>query len=287
MFDIQPRRWRGYLNLSAIFFLFVLVLITCRDKKELDVMKANKNISILQSAAIDSLATKYIFFGHKSVGYNIMEGVQRLVDTQDQLSQLVISEIGDTLKMDRPGLYHKANGQNGLPKSKCDAFRDFLIKDRRGDRFDLALFKLCWADFTPKTDVKDLFAHYVRTVNEVRLTFPNLKIVHVTVPLYTHTRGIKGIVKDILRPDILNVKRNQFNQLLTDTYAGKEPLFDLAGVESTRPDGSRSTFEYEGKTYYSLHAPYSDDGGHLNDVGKVFVANELLAALASAALLAR
>jgi len=43
----------------------------------------------------------------------------------------------------------------------------------------------------------------------------------------------------------------------------KEPLFDLAAIESTAPDGTRASFMKDGKTYYQMVSDYTHDGGHL------------------------
>jgi len=62
--------------------------------------------------------------------------------------------------------------------------------------------------------------------------------------------------------------RGEFNRLLRERYA-EDPIFDLAAVTSTYPDGRRETFTLDGKTYESLVPAYTDDGGHLNAVGAV------------------
>jgi len=64
--------------------------------------------------------------------------------------------------------------------------------------------------------------------------------------------------------------------MLRKEYEGKEPLFDIAKFESTLPDGSRTSFSENGKIYYCLASNYTTDGGHLNDLGKKVVAEQLL-----------
>ena len=56
----------------------------------------------------------------------------------------------------------------------------------------------------------------------------------------------------------------------------KEDPFDLALVESTRPDGTREFFYRKGVSYSALTPAYSDDGGHLNNEGRRHVAERLL-----------
>jgi lysophospholipase L1-like esterase len=109
----------------------------------------------------------------------------------------------------------------------------------------------------------------------------------VTMPLTEATapNPVKSLVKRLIgRPEAhelgRNVKRNRFNDLLRHEYSGKEPLFDLAGIESTRPDSSRSYFTREGLRIYTLASEYSSDGGHLNALGRRVAAAQLLSFLA-------
>ncbi len=59
------------------------------------------------------------------------------------------------------------------------------------------------------------------------------------------------------------------------------PFFDIAKIESTFPDGTRSTFTKDGKTYYSMVPEYTHDGGHLNEMGRKKVAKQFLLLLAN------
>ena len=56
---------------------------------------------------------------------------------------------------------------------------------------------------------------------------------------------------------------------------------DLAGVESTHPDGTRESFTSRGKDYFALVPSYSHDGRHLNEPGRRAVAEALLVFLAN------
>ncbi len=78
-----------------------------------------------------------------------------------------------------------------------------------------------------------------------------------------------------------NIRREQFNELMRREYTGREPIFDLAAVESTAPDGARQTFEFQGQRGLALFPPYASDGRHLGEAGRRRVAEELLVLLAS------
>jgi hypothetical protein len=59
-------------------------------------------------------------------------------------------------------------------------------------------------------------------------------------------------------------------------------MFDLAAVMSTYPDGRRESFRLDGNTYDSLVPAYTDDGGHLNAVGRTHAAAGLVRSIANA-----
>ena len=113
--------------------------------------------------------------------------------------------------------------------------------------------------------------------------YPDAKFVHVTVPLGTSVPTWKTKIKQLLGIPIWgfenNISRNQYNDLLIKEYGDKEPIFDLAKIESTYPDGSLSTFKDSRKEYFSLVPEYTYDYGHLNELGRGRVAKELLITL--------
>ncbi len=240
---------------------------------------ADNTSTVLESAQV--LSSKKIFFGHASVGYNITAGLEQICV---EPCALTILEIKDGQAPRESGFYHKVNGKNFDPKGKCDAFRTFLMEDNRGEKFDIAFFKFCFVDITRQTDIKDVMNYYMDTVDSLKKHFPDLTIVHVTTPLSVHAWGLKGWLKNLLVDDLDNVKRNQFNYLLIETYKNQDPIFDLAKVESTKSDNKRSGFTYKGQTYYSLYRQYSNDGGHLNEYASKLAAVELLHVLTEAAL---
>jgi hypothetical protein len=91
---------------------------------------------------------------------------------------------------------------------------------------------------------------------------------------------IKGMLGKVTVRD-LAVKRNQFNTLLTQTYAGVDPIFDLAQVESTHGDGSRSYFMRDNEKIHTLASEFTIDGGHLNELGRRTAAERFLLFLGS------
>jgi lysophospholipase L1-like esterase len=76
-----------------------------------------------------------------------------------------------------------------------------------------------------------------------------------------------------------NANRTRFNDMLRAEYGGKDPIFDIAKLESTA-GGSRNVFEYDGQKVEALVPAYTNDGGHLSDEGKRWIAEQLLIFLA-------
>jgi hypothetical protein len=140
-----------------------------------------------------------------------------------------------------------------------------------GDVVDIAFMKLCYIDINNDTDVRELFEYYLKSLDSLQTKYPDLKIIHFTVPLTIKSKGIKGLAKVILKRDD-NINRNKFNELMKNQFDQNE-LFDIAGIESTFPDGS--SYRYV-NGIPGLIPEYSSDGRHLNQDGKVLVARELV-----------
>ena len=71
--------------------------------------------------------------------------------------------------------------------------------------------------------------------------------------------------------------------MLRSTYEGKEPIFDIARLESTDPKGC-TVFRTVGSEQVPLvDVGYTADGGHLNKLARKRIAEQLLIVLANAA----
>jgi len=239
---------------------------------------------VLNHAQIQSLMSKRIFFGHQSVGDNIMQGIRDCVAAEPRL-KLNIVATPDPHTVPGYAFLEAHIGVNRDPKSKTDAFNQ-VMDNGFGSQGGVAFYKYCYIDFGPSTDVSQVFALYRDGITELRRKYPSLAIVHSTVPLTARESNTttKSRVRSFLRGIIgrdPNVKRNQFNELLRQEYAGKEPLFDIAEIESTQSDGSRSYFRRGFQKIYTLAREYTNDGGHLNENGRRLAAEQLLAVLAT------
>ena len=233
---------------------------------------------------IQSVMTKRIFFGHQSVGDNILQGIRDLMASDPRLK---INLVSSTEPRSIPGFaFIEAHvGVNRNPKSKTEAFTEVIDKGF-GAEGGIAFYKYCYIDFGPKTDVEQVFADYREATLALKEKYPSLVLLHSTVPLTAEDRAqsAKEAIKNQLRRILgrePNTKRNRFNELLKQEYQGKDPVFDLAEVESTRSDASRSYFLYGFKKIYTLAPEYTTDGGHLNGLGRRKAAEQLLSLLAT------
>ena len=233
-------------------------------------------------AQLASVAATHVYFGHQSVGANILAGL-REISARPTAPRLTIASTRDLTGVAAPALVEFTIGENGDPASKSADFSaaiDALGPDASG----IALFKYCYLDITPHTDVAQLFAAHRASVRALQSRHPRLTFVHVTAPLTTAEPASKALLKRMLGKSSsrdANLKRNEFNALLRREFQG-EPIFDLARIESSRADGSRAFFTAAGDTVYTLAPELTDDGGHLNADGRRAAAEELLTVLAAA-----
>ena len=231
-----------------------------------------------------ALSKARIYFGHQSVGNDILGGIRDILRSSEFKIHLTI-EDGNTSDSNRNGvILHGTIGENGVPDSKLS---DFSLKITSINNLDIALMKFCYIDFDAQTNAEKLFAQYKEAMIILQKKVPGIRIAHVTVPLTSYHPGWKAAIKRLLgRTDAgldANIGRNAYNSLLVREYAGKEPVFDLAALESTTPDGKRTSFQYAGESVFYLSPSYTSDGGHLNEIGRRKVAKGFLAFLAKLA----
>jgi hypothetical protein len=227
-----------------------------------------------------ALAAKRMFFGHQSVGANIMEGVKAVLAEHADIP-LQVFESSTLDSTSPPGLYQARIGHNGDPASKLAAFDTIVGRGAPS----IGVLKFCFVDVEGGRNPDSLFAAYQSDITALRARMPGLVIMHVTMPLTTTGEGRRDLLMAKLKGRLtsydLNLIRNRYNALLREAYVGKEPVFDLARLESTRADGSRSYFVRGSDTVYTLANEWTDDGSHLNTVARRAAAEAFLATLAT------
>lgn len=233
------------------------------------------------AAALRELCTRRVFFGHQSVGGNILDGVRDWLHDSGVPWPIVEP---DQAPGEGGALIHAAVGQNGQPATKCADFRRWLDGGTLG-RVDVAVLKFCYVDVQRDDEASPLLSEYRSTLEDLARRHPATVMVPVTVPL-THAEGGLGVVvRELLgRPNpskLKNLARQAFNDALRRGWSAT-PIFDLAIAESTGPDGATNVFTYQGRRSENLVAGYTGDGRHLNAAGRRALAAAFLQALAVA-----
>jgi hypothetical protein len=230
---------------------------------------------------IDNLIKRRVFFGHQSVGANILDGVRDLLN--DAGRNWPIVELGSSVPAGG-ALIHAKVGTNQQPLTKCEDFRG-IIDERLSGEVDIAVLKFCYIDIEPTTDYAMLCDRYRATLEDLAARHPTTVFVPVTVPLGHAKRGLDVLARELLgranQAKLKNLARHAFNERLRQSWT-RSPLFDLARAEATAADGTRDTFTYRGSTSENLVGSYTDDGGHLNTTGRRVVAAAFLKTLAAA-----
>lgn len=217
------------------------------------------------SAQLREVAATPVFFGHQSVGGNILGAIPALFATGGVAAPAVV-----TGKPPAGGGFGNAYiGQNGDPESKLADFDAWVRSRGVGSAAQVALMKLCYVDLYASFDAGAWFAKYVSTMTALEAAYPRVTFLHVTAPLTVDS-------------DADNAARYRLNTLLRQKYGSTGRLVDLAALESTRPDGSRATGTYQGKAFEELYSGYSSDGGHLNDAGARAAASLLVRVISAA-----
>lgn len=255
---------------AALIILAVTIFIISSNKSgnSMD-PEIYKNIALIRQ--------KNIYFGHQSVGENIIDGIKKIILDGKQ-NEVLIKDYNNHGPFERTYFLHSKIGQNGYPQSKFNEFAD-IIHDLAKKNLNIAMMKLCFVDITKTTNIDEVFKSYVNLIETLQHQYPEIKFIHFTVPLKSEPSWINKL-KDKIKGNYNydprdNEARNNYNELLLSKYPPKD-IFDLAGVESTYPDSKREVMIIDGKPCYSLIKEYTTDGGHLNDMGKDIVSEKLI-----------
>jgi len=230
----------------------------------------NSRFTKIPKVALNELTRKRIYFGHQSVGFNIIKGIE-LLQQQYAFDKFTLIESKDASAFNGNCFFgHNRIGKNGNPKEKIDAFVAFIDTSLKGN-VDIAFLKFCYSDIFRETDIEEVFNYYVSSISTLQQKYPNIKFLHVTVPLRKNKSGLRSILSGLIGRNH-NIKREQYNDLIRKHY-DKNLIFDLAACEYKYPDGH---IEENLAGVKSVIPEYTYDGGHLTDAGARVVATELL-----------
>jgi hypothetical protein len=264
-----------------LFAIVPMLLSGCREESLTPLNDHYARLERVPREKLRALSLKKVFFGHKSVGQNIIEGLQDVM-RRTPLIRLNIQETTNPGELGQPIFAHAMIGKNKSPSSKIVAFRE-ILDGGVGQVADIAFFKFCFVDIDHTSDLGAIFKEYEETITYLSGKYPRLKIITVTVPLLSKPVDIMTKIKKLLGrlpwDERDNVRRNEYNEMLRARYG--ESLFDLAKIESTTLLGKKADFTKNGRRYDLLDKSYTDDGGHLNAQGRQVVAIDLLLYLLS------
>ncbi len=259
--------------------LLFLILISCTQEENISNMNSKNVKAQINVADLKKIAAKKIYFGHQSVGYNIMDAITTLNFSD---SGLIIKETANSDDFKKPVFAHSQNGENFKPETKILSFVE-KMNSGLGDKVDFAFFKFCYVDINAGTDVNKLFAEYKNAMDMLIKKYPKTIFLHVTAPLTSENssslkENLKTFVKKVMGKktgDVYdNLKRMDFNVLLRKEYGAK--VFDLASVSSSDYSGKEMLSNKGGVKHQALLAQYTNDGGHLNREGGENVVSRLV-----------
>lgn len=237
-------------------------------------------------ADLQAISNARVFFGHHSVGNNILKGIRDLSEKAGVPLRIVEITAAGTAPTG-PGLFHGMVGENLDPDAKMADFAAVLGPPGEA-RYDVATFKFCYVDLDEGSKERSpdkLFDRYANNMSTIEAAHPGVKVLHSTMPLMAEPPGKKTRLKRLLGlsipTDAANVDRNEFNRLARERYDGSG-LLDVARFEATRPDGSIAEFSADGRDIEMLALEYTSDGGHLNPLGRERVAAAFLHRIAEA-----
>lgn len=271
-------RSRALVLAAAGLLVAGLALVWAERRPEL-----SKSVPVVMptSGELAAFGRARVFFGHQSVGANIVDGVELVF--ADAAVQPTIKETRLAVPASSGFLAHSPVGVNGDPLGKFEDFVE-IMDGPLGAAVDVALVKLCYVDIVATTDPVAVFEAYVEMMAKLTAAHPEVRFLYTTVPLTTD-RTWKSTIRTWLQGDDQmgppdNVVRAQYNQLVRDRFSGSGRLFDVAAVEATL-DGDPMVRSLAGEPYEALNQALSSDAGHLNDLGARLAAAELVKVVAA------
>ena len=210
------------------------------------------------------IAGRTVYFGHQSVGSGIVAGVEGV--TQEHALPLRVVQTGEPATVTGPAFVHFLAGQNRDYASKNAAMLRLLESPTRAQR-PVVVLKYCYLDINSRADPAMMFGAYRDTVDTIHAEHPDVTVVHATIPLTTVESAFKSGARHLFgrqtRRDAA-VARHRYNELVRAEFKATEPIFDLAKVEATQPNGLLAGFTAGGYMIETLAPHNTNDGGHLS-----------------------
>ena len=286
---MKLRTFQIFITIAAFLAVGILTMVVTRIKMRTESNKVTlPSIDDVPRECWEKLTEKKIFFGHQSVGYNIIDGITEIVNERDYI-KLHIIEAREPSAFEQPVLAHSQVGMNTQPFSKVERFVE-IMDSGVGSRVDIAFFKFCYVDIMRDSDLQEIFNGYSAALEGLKQRYPNTKFLHVTVPIRSTPKGTKKFLKQTVKLLIGrqgffedNMMRRDYNDLLNNAYSKTGLFFDLAHVEAVNSSGFECYAKKGVEKVYVMAPEYTEDGGHLNSLGRKKVAEQLMIILAEIA----
>ena len=237
--------------------------------------------AILRPARWSAIAQRMVYFGHQSVGSDVCAGIQELAT--DYALPLTVVQTREPQSVTGPAFVSFLAGRHRDYASKNAAILRLLESSTRA-RNPLVLLKYCYGDISSPREYTIVFDAYRDTVDTIQFEHPDVALVHTTIPLTTVEGGFKARTKRYLgrttRRDVA-VARHRYNELLRAEFGGFEPIFDLAQIQATTPDGTVSGFTSDGHRIETLAVENTNSGTDLSARCRRVAAEALLDVLAT------
>ena len=258
---------------TAIFFIHAGCTNSGRYSQE------SRKLDPQTQASIEEIKDIRVFFGHQSVGGNILDGLAGL-----EAFEIPIVDIREDVEFpEGPVVLHATIGQNAHPDEKISDFA-LIMRSGVAEQTDVSFMKFCYVDANQGMSAEEIFCQYIDEMEALEKEFLNTKFVYVTMPLTSPQSNPKNLFKRVLGMPLYgheeNLERQRFNDMLREAKGDTGRLFDIARFESTRPNGSIFMYKTKDTAYEALVPGYTSDGGHLNELGCRLVAEALVQFLA-------
>jgi hypothetical protein len=210
------------------------------------------------------VTTRTVYFGHQSRGSAVVAGVEGL--TQEHALPLRVVQTREPATISGPAFVHFLAGRSRDFASKNAAVLRLLESPTRARR-PVVILKYCYGDINSPADAATMFGAYRDTVETIQFEHPDVTVVHATIPLVTVESALESGARQFLGRRTRReaaIARHRYNELVRAEFADTEPIFDLAKVEATQPDGTLAGFTAGGRMIETLARHNTDDGSRLN-----------------------
>ncbi|HMI47830.1 MAG TPA: hypothetical protein VK481_04090 [Gemmatimonadaceae bacterium] len=210
------------------------------------------------------VARRTIYFGHQAIGRSVVAGVEGVA--HEHALPLRVIHTREPATVTGPAFVHFLAGRSRDFASKNAAVLRLLESPTRARR-PVLMLKYCYGDVKSAGDSATMFEAYRDTVDTIQFEHPDVTVIHATIPLVTVEGALESGTRQFFgRPTRRDgaIARHRYNELVRFEFSDTEPIFDLAKVEATQPDGTLAGFTAGGRLVETLATENTDDGTDLN-----------------------